>query len=161
MTILFLDFDGVLHPDEAYFVRGKVVQLRADGHTLFEHAELLAEVLDAHQDVHVVLSTSWVQALGFNAAKARLPEQLQARIMGSTWHSAGNKYEWNALTRYQQIMRYVLRHNVQDWLAIDNDDYGWPANKRHLLVHTDDWMGLGSDVSLDELKEKLEFREVK
>jgi hypothetical protein len=31
--ILYLDFDGVLHPDEVYIVKGKVV-LRAEG-TLF------------------------------------------------------------------------------------------------------------------------------
>lgn len=41
--ILFLDFDGVLHPDAAYLVRGRPV-LRAAGE-LFMWAPLLAAVL--------------------------------------------------------------------------------------------------------------------
>jgi hypothetical protein len=161
VTILFLDYDGVLHPDEVYLTRAKGIVLRADGHNLFEHAELLADTLESHQDVRIVLSTSWVHALDFNKAKARLPERLQSRVKGSTWHSSGNKYEWNALTRYQQIMRYVLRHNLQDWLALDNDDVGWPDHKRHHLIHTDDWGGLGGTVgALDDLQTKLEMRAV-
>lgn len=154
--ILFLDYDGVLHPDEVYMVRGKGVVLRCDGHNLFEYADLLTDALTPHADVRIVLSTSWVHALSFNEAKKRLPENLQVRIEGATYHSAGNKYEWNALTRYQQIMRYVLRHNVQNWLALDNDAEGWPDNKRHHLVHTDDWGGLGGTIgALDDLQTKL------
>lgn len=161
MTILFLDFDGVLHPDEAYFYRGKGVVLRADGHNLFEYSELLADALKGHQDVRIVLSTSWVWALSFNEAKARLPEELQCRVKGSTWHSSQNRYEWQTLTRYQQILQYVNRHKLTDWLAIDNDAEGWPGHKRHHLIQTDDWGGLGGTVgALDALITKLELREV-
>ena len=41
--ILFLDLDGVLHPDEAYLVHGRPV-LRAEGE-LFMWAPLLIDVL--------------------------------------------------------------------------------------------------------------------
>ena len=41
--ILFLDFDGVLHPDEAYLVKGRPV-LRAEG-ALFMWTPLLADAL--------------------------------------------------------------------------------------------------------------------
>ncbi len=118
MTVLFLDFDGVLHPDEVYLQRGKPV-LRCDGYSLFEHADRQA---------------------------------LQERVIGATWHSKGafgGHYTWGAwsqTTRYEQIMTYVLRHRLANWIAIDNDDHGWPDDKRHHLVHTDDWGGLG-DVS--------------
>ena len=161
MSILFLDYDGVLHPDEVYMSKRNGIVLRADGHNLFEYAELLADALEQHQDVRIVLSTSWVSVLDFDIAKARLPERLQLRVIGSTCHSTYNKYEWNTLTRYRQIMRYVLRHNLKSWLALDNDDKGWPDDKRHRLIHTDDWGGLGGTVgALDDLQTKLESREV-
>ena len=61
--ILYLDFDGVLHPDEVYIVKDKVV-LRAEGR-LFMWADRLAEALADRPAVRVVLSTSWV--CGFHA----------------------------------------------------------------------------------------------
>jgi len=64
--ILFLDFDGVLHPDEVYLVHGRPV-LRDDG-SLFMWAPLLAEALTPFPDVQIVLSTSWVRELSFKRA---------------------------------------------------------------------------------------------
>ena len=161
MTILFLDYDGVLHPDEVYMVRGKGVVLKCDGRSLFEWAELLADILEPHKDVRIVLSTSWVHALSYKEAVARLPARLHAQTRGATWHSAGDKHEWHALTRFQQIIGYVNRHNVQSWIALDNDDHGWPEHKRDYLVCTDDFGGLGGTRgAVDELKLKLELRTV-
>jgi hypothetical protein len=161
MTILFLDFDGVMHPNEVFMSRkvaGGVV-LRCDGHNLFEHAELLADLLEPHQDVRIVLSTSWVHALSFSRAKERLPERLRSRVKSATWHSQRNKYEWHSMTRYQQILQYVNRHNITDWLSIDNDDLGWPDAKRHHLILTNDFGGLGGTVgAVDDLVTKLELR---
>lgn len=158
--IIFLDYDGVLHPNEVYQIPGRGIVLTTDGHNLFEHADALAGALEAHQDVRIVLSTSWVWTIGFNKAKARLPELLQARIIGSTWHSSMNQYYWNSLTRYEQIMVYVNRHQVRNWIAIDDNDFKWPANKRHHLIYTNEWGGLGgTNGALDELLLMLETRE--
>ncbi|MDP1870810.1 MAG: HAD domain-containing protein [Gallionella sp.] len=71
--MLFLDFDGVLHPNEAFMTKTGVV-LRCDGHNLFEHAELLADLLEPYPTVKIMLSTSWVWTLNFKKAKARLPD---------------------------------------------------------------------------------------
>ncbi len=158
--IVFLDFDGVLHPDEVYFIKGKGVKLIAEGHKLFEHADLLAAELDNFPDVRIVLSTSWVSVLDFKRAKSYLPERMQERVMGSTWHSKFDRYEWQNLTRFQQIYQYVNRHNITNWIAIDNDDEDWPDFKRQHLVHTDDWKGLGCEDAQDDLTCKLKMREV-
>lgn len=48
--ILFLDYDGVLHTDEAYHTKKGVV-LRCDGHNLFEHAQLLTDLLEPYPHV--------------------------------------------------------------------------------------------------------------
>ena len=126
MKTLFLDYDGVLHPGEVYLVRGKGVVLRNEGHTLFEYADALADALEAHKDVQIVLSTSWVAMLDFKRAKKRLPTRLQDRIKGATWHSSFDRGYWQQLTRFQQIYQYANRHNLSDWLALDDDDEGWP-----------------------------------
>ncbi|WP_240189644.1 HAD domain-containing protein [Azonexus hydrophilus] len=84
--ILFLDFDGVLHPDAVYFVRGRPT-LRAKGE-LFMWAGALVDLLTEHPDVRIVLSTSWVRALRFNRARSYLPAELRRCVIGATWHSA-------------------------------------------------------------------------
>ncbi len=83
--ILFLDFDGVLPPDEAYLVHGRPV-LRAEGE-LFMWAPLLVNVLADFLMVRIVLSTSWTRDLRFTRARDWLPETLRARVIGATWHS--------------------------------------------------------------------------
>lgn len=153
--ILFLDFDGVLHPNEAYQVPGHGIVLKMDGHNLFEHADTLASALDAHRDVDVVLSTSWVWTIGFCQSKARLPAPLQERIIGSTWNSSMNRHYWNSLTRYEQIKMYVNRHQVKNWIAIDDNDFKWPEKKRQHLIYTNEYGGLGTVGALDELLLKL------
>lgn len=162
--ILFLDYDGVLHPGEVFLERGKPV-LRCEGHTLFEHAGHLAGILAQQDHVRIVLSTSWVSVFrDFDKVKGFLPQVLQDRVIGATWHSKGilsgsrTWSGWSETTRYEQIAGYVMRHRLVDWIAIDDDDYGWPQNKRCHLVHTDAHSGLGDDAVLNEIKDKLEWR---
>lgn len=157
MTILFLDFDGVLHPHEVYMYHGRGIVLKAGPeHRLFEHAELLATLLEPFPEVHIVLSTSWCSTLrSFDVAKDYLPQALQQRVIGATWHSAKEHYRWFSLTRYEQIYEYVSRHQIDNWLAIDDDGVKWPDNQRHTLVHTDAWQGLGKSESQHELQSKL------
>lgn len=71
--VLYLDFDGVLHPDEVYRIRGRIV-LRFDGMNMFEWAPLLAEHLEPYPDVQIILSTSRVRVLSFT--KGRVPGYL-------------------------------------------------------------------------------------
>lgn len=54
--ILFLDFDGVLHPDAVYLTRHGV-ELRAEGE-LFMWAPILEKLLDDCPHIKVVLTTS-------------------------------------------------------------------------------------------------------
>lgn len=156
MTVLFLDFDGVLHPNEVYLARGRNVELRADGHELFEQADLLVQLLEPHPLIQIVLSTSWVFGLKcFDEVKGRLPKALQDRVVGATWHSSMSHYQWLSMTRYEQIMTYVLSRPLLDWIAIDDNDEGWPEDMRCHLVHTDEWLGLSDLAAQEDLKMKL------
>lgn len=143
--ILFLDFDGVLHPDAVYLTRHGV-ELRAEC-KLFMWAPILEKLLAECPQIKVVLSTSWARELGFSKAKKRLPESIKTRVIGATWHSgdaAGwpDQIKWDALSRYEQIMRYCGRARVTDWLALDDDDRGWPDDQRHHLLYCDPNTGL-------------------
>lgn len=151
---LFLDFDGVLHPDAVYRIAGKIV-LKADGHALFEWAPVLEDALVPYPELQIVLSTSWVRVLSFDTALGWLPEALQRRVVGATWHRQGPR-DWAFLTRYQQIILNVLRHEHSRWLAIDDSGEGWANEHREHLVLTDSRLGLGVAESLLELREKLE-----
>lgn len=150
---LFLDFDGVLHPDAVYCVRGEIV-LRADGFSLFEWSPILVVLLDPFPTMQIVLSTSWVSVVGFDEARARLPESLQRRVIGSTWHEHAPR-AWDRRTRYDQVAHSVERHRHTRWLAVDDDGVGWPEEHLPNLVLTDSLLGLGDTVAQEELREKL------
>lgn len=156
--LIFLDFDGPLHPDAVYRSKGQIV-LRADGRQLFEHASILVDILVPFPDVKIVLSTSWVRVLGFDKAKSYLPLDLQQKVVGATYHSSMDHEKpgrFEAISRFQQISQYVRRHDIQEWIALDNDDLGWPEEQRHRLVHVDDWLGLFEARVRVELRAKLE-----
>lgn len=152
-TTLFLDFDGVLHPDEVYRIGERIV-LRMDGVSLFEWADILDGLLLPHPDVQIVLSTSWVRVFGFEVARASLPESLQRRVVGATWYETVPR-SWPLLPRYEQIRRSVERHRHVRWLAIDDDGDGWAEEHRENLVLTDPLLGLGVASAQEELREKL------
>ena len=158
-VLLFLDFDGVLHPDAVYLTR-RGVELRADG-ALFMWSPHLVEALEQQQNVRIVLSTSWARKLGFQRARAALPAELQARVIGATWHSAMGRgwpdfIAWDVQTRFEQIQAYLSRLEAPaSWIAIDDDDRGWPHAERDHLIHTDPDVGLGKPETRAELARKL------
>ena len=159
---IFLDFDGVLHPDAVFRPRNKPLELRAPG-ALFMHAQILVDILDEWPKTEIILSTSWVNALGYERTLKKIPVDLKSRVTGATWHKsmrhgANDPFSW--MTRWQQIEWYVKRHGVEHWLAIDDLHSGdeidkWPAEQRHRLVLTDPNLGLGCPVAQEDLRAKL------
>ena len=164
MKILFLDFDGVLHPEGVYRqpISGRIFlekKYADEGHKLFEHANLLVELIEkSNVDVQIVLSTSWVSVLrSFKKVKQKLPAKLQEKVTSATWHSAMDNQIFGRLTRYQQIMRFVERNNVSDsdWVAIDDNNYKWNEKHQNNLLHTNEVLGLGKSETQQELVLKL------
>ncbi|PCD00966.1 HAD domain-containing protein [Halopseudomonas pelagia] len=145
--LLFLDYDGVLHPDAVYRRVDGQIELLSEG-ALFMWAPLLEELLQPFPEVGIVLSTSWVRNLGFQRAKGMLSAALAARLVGATWHSAMKRNStdtvlWDQQSRYEQIATYLNRLGRFDsWLAIDDDGSGWPEDSLHRLVKTDGMLGI-------------------
>lgn len=170
IMILFLDFDGVLHPDAVYQLTNRPLELRASG-ALMMHAPVLEYILDEHDPqgfVRIILSTSWVRFLGFSKTLKKMTPGLRRRVDGATWHSGMKKSDgrpysratdpFNGMPRSQQIEWYVKRHDVQHWIAIDDLHSGieaWPEGLRDHLILTEGAKGLGCLNVQAELKMKL------
>jgi hypothetical protein len=147
---LFLDYDGVLHPDEVFRIDGRP-SLKAQG-KLFMWAGLLDELIVGLPTVKIILSTSWARQLGYSRAKKYLPLGIQSRVIGATFHSAMKIQDginrphavnwWDGATRYEQIKRFTVRANIHDWIAIDDQPEGWAAGDFGKLVRTDSNLGL-------------------
>ncbi|MNH09792.1 hypothetical protein D3C79_692530 [compost metagenome] len=155
-AVLFLDYDGVLHPDAAF--RTKIgIELRAPG-KLMMHANTLHHILQDFPAVRISLSTSWVRMLGYRRARAALPASLQDRTVSATWHShmRGMAREgYDMFSRYEQICGAVTRAGVTRWIALDDDpDFSWPVSDAR-LVRCDPDQGLGSLSTQEELRSKL------
>lgn len=138
--LLFLDFDGVLHPDDVYMERGRPT-LRAEG-DLFMWVGILEQLLAPYSTLDIVLSTSWVRWRSYSRTCKTLPDNLRKRIVGATWHSRVDPREWAELTRYQQIRRYLGHRHNTSWIALDDDDERWPEAERDQLIYTNPDRGL-------------------
>lgn len=140
--VLYLDFDGPLHPDAVFITASGQVELRAPGHHLFESIHLLEALLDPHPSIRIVLSTSWVFMKSFSFARRKLSASVQSRVIGATFHSREDRINFARMTRWQQIARDVARRRPHAWVALDDDDLGWPEEQLHRLVKADEWLGL-------------------
>lgn len=154
-TILFLDFDGVLHPDRTFMGKNGPF-LKGDGN-LFMWAPLLAEIIFQFPQCKIVLSTSWVRILGFKRSCKYLPDELKARVIGATWHSAlardvELKSWWDSASRYEQICRHAAGAQLENWISIDDDISGWPVEAHFRLVPCDPEEGLGNPAALEQLR---------
>lgn len=155
--VLYLDFDGVLHHGNVLWHPRKEAYLCAPtGHRLFQHAELLAEILSPYADLKIVLSTSWVVKYGHGETAKRLPMALRQRVVGSTLHSRMIKEEFRQTPRGQQIWSDVVRRRPHGWIALDDDDEDWPSWCQENLVCTDEVLGLSAPSVQDELRLKLQ-----
>jgi len=160
--ILYLDYDGILHPADVRVTKAeplcpKVYERgQPTEHPLFEHAPLLARLLEPFPDVRVSLSTSWVRALGYGLAVQQLPLALQARVVGTI--RQGWLLQYPPPYRHDAITTDAEERKVGRWLALDDDIEGWPAERRHLVVApTNAWQGLAQPGISDELTAALEL----
>ncbi|RIJ85285.1 hydrolase [Ralstonia solanacearum] len=156
--VVFVDYDGVLHRGDAYRTRSGIVS-SASHIRLFEFADILNELLVPYPGVELVLSTNWVKTLSFNEARDAMPlEELRRRVRGATYHSRfDDAYRWNGIARGTQILRYVSRHRLVRWLAIDDRNDGFGDYAGH-LVHCDLNHGLGDFVVQEQLKAALHMQ---
>lgn len=157
--VLYLDYDGVLHHEDAWWHPRRGAYLKPAGFTLFEHAPLLADLLRQYPAVRIVLSTSWVRVRRFSRAKKRLLPELRERVIGSTFHTGMRREPFGDLSRGMQVWADVQRRQPSDWVALD-DNPEWPAHCIDKLVLTDPVLGIsapGIDAKIRSHLERICF----
>jgi len=111
--ILFLDFDGVLHPDPC-----------PDRARLFENAPRLAALLEDFPGVGVVLSTSWRTVRSEQELLAALPPSLRQRVLGMTPRCSDFSPAPGRLPfrRHAECEQWLRLHGMDDsaWIALDD-----------------------------------------
>lgn len=117
--VLFLDFDGVLHPTSGYIS------------SPFVHADSLATCLQPH-DCSVVISSSWRFQYSLQELKTMLPSELSQRVMGATGAPHIGRY-----ARYREILHYLecnyLREQIS-WRTLDDCAWEFPSNLKQLIL---------------------------
>ncbi|MDY7548576.1 HAD domain-containing protein [Glaciimonas sp. Gout2] len=156
MKILYLDFNGVLHDGMVMRNRKRGMYITNPERSFFEWMPILEELLAPHPDVKIVLSTSWVRALGFDATRQELSEELRARVLGSTFHHPKLlQSEFDIMPRGMQIWNDVEQRKPDSWFAIDDDAFGWPAWCLDRLVETKSHLGLSDPVAQEAVRHIL------
>ena len=164
-SVLYLDFDGVLHSHAVYVSRKQGIHFGSEAvehgeqtghvHRLFEHAALLESLLLPYAQVRIVLSTTWAQK-SYTQAKSRLPQSLQQRCIGGTYHSGMNLQRFRQEPRGLQVWADICRRAPQRWLAIDDDYLDWPPWTRDLFIRTDEHLGISAPHVQAALRAKLQ-----
>ncbi len=156
--VLYVDFDGVLHHENCLYHPRRGAYLEApERYSLFQHAIRLEQMLAPYPAVKIVLSTSWVLRYGCSATAKRLPQALQIRVIGATFHSRYHRDgEFVYLPRGQQVTNDVLRRCPRQWLALDDNGEGWPPEHAHRFIHTHKYEGISNALVQAEFTQKLE-----
>ncbi len=114
--ILFLDFDGVLHP--SHFREGSE----------FSKIPLLEE-LTSKYDFQIVISSSWRFHYSLPELKAKLGKKLGDIVIDMTGEACGSYH-----ARFNEISEWLEFHPKCDWRALDDSKVEFPADCRNLIL---------------------------
>jgi len=113
--VLFLDFDGVLHPNGC---------APTDCFCLLP--ALVATI--APFELDIVISSTWRRHKSFKWLKQLFPLPFRKRIVGTT----GDPFP-GTHARWKEIRAYLRQRPAPDWRALDDFDFEFPANCRELI----------------------------
>lgn len=125
--ILFLDFDGVLHPE-------------GEGHlpsddTAFCFLPDLEALLREYPHVRIVISSSWRERLSFEALLAPFAADIRPRILGVT-PPRGTGIPHPFAHREGEILAWLHSHGAADepWVALDDAEWQFDRHQDQLVV---------------------------
>jgi hypothetical protein len=117
--LLFLDFDGVLHPN---FCQSQ---------DYFSRVDLLIEAIDDRgSELVIIISSSWRFHHSFDEILGYLPSALQRLISGVTPEVEPGCYQ-----RYREICAYLSQYEGSpDWRALDDDVREFPKDCQKQII---------------------------
>lgn len=128
-AILFLDFDGVLHPDKVSY----------DDQGVFSRMPLLLELLRSEPGLRVVVSSSWREIMPMDELRG-LFEPLQDRVVGKTPQRPPQRkipgHLWSYI-REAECVVWMKEHSqgrTVPWLALDDQAFRFSPDCPNLYL---------------------------
>jgi len=112
--VLFLDFDGVLHPT-------------THGSALLCQLPLLESALEG-RDYSMVISSSWRFHMEMEDLEKHFSFSVQNKIVGVT----GDAYI-GAYARFHEINAYAMQNGITNWRALDDSYWEFPQGCSQLI----------------------------
>ncbi|MFZ6676222.1 HAD domain-containing protein [Undibacterium sp. Xuan67W] len=124
--ILFLDFDGVLHPFSA----------RHDQEQQFVHLPALEELLREFPTLQIVVSSEWRLRFSLNELRGFFSTDIAARIIGVTPEIQIRETTDILGSRFREIEAFLIdAYSVNEtWLALDDDVSLFPPDCSQLIL---------------------------
>ena len=118
--IIFLDFDGVLHPTNA------------TSDNFFCCRDHFESILFLYPDIDIVISSSWRELMPLHILKEFFSESIRNRIIGVT-PMLDN--EITSHRHFEEIRLWIKQNRYEgDWLAIDDALEEFPEECLPLIV---------------------------
>lgn len=125
MRILFIEFDGVLHPASSVsrFAPGRSFKRSVQEAWLFRWAWILDELIAPHPDVGIIAHSNWRLIAPDDELRGVLGP-LARRYIGSTPH----------LQRWPSILQVVQENQLRDFRILDPLPEAFPSDIKELIV---------------------------
>jgi hypothetical protein len=154
-ALMYLDYDGLLHNENVRIGPDGEPFLQApERYRLFQHVDLLQELLAPYPAVQIVLSTTWAARFGIERAASYLPDGLRRRVVGATAWDHGIEV-FLRLPRPEQIAQDLARRRPAAWLAVDDDLRDWPDWMRPHVVFSHPYEGISPPTVQDAIRARL------
>lgn len=128
IQVLFVDFDGVLHPEFCHESRH------------FTHCNTFESVVRAFPNIDLVVSSTWRLKRSLAELKALFSEDVGARFVGTTPLYAQLESVPERLVGYEreaECMAWLQQNDraLQSWLALDDRSWNFrPFNRNVFLL---------------------------
>lgn len=146
--LIFLNFDGVLHPNAVRFEKKINPVLDAPRHYLFESTDALVEVIENFPALRLVLNTWWTYFLGFDESLRRLPKTLSSRVIGSTLQHVSC---YQDLPHRIAIATKAVSNVTEPVLILDHIDARYPEHVLHIALLLEPQIGLADSRAVHAL----------
>ena len=127
--VLFLDFDGVTHPDPC------------EKDQLFQSLPLIEAVLRRYPGVLVILSTTWRSMHPLDELKDHFSNDVAERVLGGTplinlYDLAWYPVPISARSRQREIEAWLHQNRTLNhpWVALDDRPWWFESECQNLLV---------------------------
>lgn len=128
IKILFLDFDGVLHP------------LNSKRERLFCKAHYLEKSLEG-ASCKIVITSNWRLTHSIETMRELLPRKIGEFIIGAT--DIATEVNHQRFVEIQNYLKTYIDSSLIDWRAIDDTPQAFPSECEN-LISCDSHLGMGS-----------------